>query len=1146
MRFHVKTTEHDPAKRRNSVRTSIPVACARSHQPGRTHRPAKIVIFALIAAICGCEQKTPPATQPADDSSRGTAQAPPVSATRQAEFEAETLRGKALHENRDASGAVEAFEKAAAISPGEPAALRNLVRALLRAQRYADAESLALRLAEIQPEHSGNHYLLGLARLHRGDPPRAATAFERTLRLDTDCVPARFQLALALKADDQTQRVRELLEEVVRRDPLHWSAHYQLAGMLRNAGENEAADAHLREFERISEQLPYTQRGAEALEECPYTQIESGMTIRQPRDEPHEMRFTALKPGTDSGEPSRQRVLAHLRAGLQQPLSLLIVSPQGDVRVWPDVLRTSPKAMPPIARFEQPSGAFARVADFNNDGFLDVLIADAGTTRLLAGAADEAFTDVTQASQLDPVGAIDAAWIDFDHEGDVDLLTIRPSGDITLWINRGNGTFERADETVGDWIHLHDAERVIPVDFDDDAQRDLVILRRSAPAAWLRSIGLGRYAAIPPPLGPPDATPLLLADLDQDARTDAILHVGDTLFAYFADGRLQQLSEAPREGMKWKPVVFGCDADSDGWLDLIVDWESDEHNAPIGALCLRNRGTQPWRELIALTDALRGSLARGAPCALFDLDGDGDADLVATTREGAPLILLQESVAANRLLRVDLVGTKSNRAGIGTRIEIHTPGTRIVRDAWQLPLEIGIGDVSKLELVRTSWTNGVLHNILNIDPRKPLRIEEPLVAVGSCPYLYIWNGHEFEFVTDLLGCAPLGLSLKRGMFVPADPDEYVWIGDASRLVPRDGRYVIQIADELREVVYLDEVKLVVVDHPIETDVYPTDRIQPPPFPPSQLWLLGERITLRSAVDSAGRDVTAALLREDGERAGPITLREPQLRGISDPFSIELDFGPITESAALTLALNGWILWGDASVNVAAGQNPELPFPFPRLEARIGDSWQPVSAFVGAPAGKPKRYAVDLAGALPKNAQSLRLTTAYEIHWDQIALYRRRPETEMRITTLSPQRAELAYRGVARQTRDRRSDPVTPIAGTWSPEIPWRGVMRGYCTRYGDVTELVKSRDDRLAILNTGDFLTLEFPADLPPPPADQQRSFFLWLVGWDKDSDHNVACGDTVEPLPFHGMEDQEYGRQPPPPPRDDWQQRYNTRWVGP
>jgi hypothetical protein len=113
---------------------------------------------------------------------------------------------------------------------------------------------------------------------------------------------------------------------------------------------------------------------------------------------------------------------------------------------------------------------------------------------------------------------------------------------------------------------------------------------------------------------------------------------------------------------------------------------------------------------------------------------------------------------------------------------------------------------------------------------------------------------------------------------------------------------------------------------------------------------------------------------------------------------------------------------------------------------------------------------------------------------------------------------------------------------------WVITPMGWCTRYGPVDELIDRDDNALAILNGGDELTLSFAADsLPPTPPGMARDFFLYSVGWDKDADFHVELGWKVDPLPWHGMDDQLYGRQPRPSfPGDELMKRYNTRWVGP
>lgn len=1140
----------------------------------RTYRGAWYTVHAGVAAtlIAGCDRATPPASQPssqlAPPSQEVSASQPAATgaislSSAQARFDAATSRGKALYENRDAGGAISAFDEARTAAPADPRGKRNLCRAMLRAQQYERAEQLLDGLTRTETGSASNHYLLGLARLHRGDHNRAAANFEIARRLGPSNATIQFQLVLALKAGGENPRVRELLESILAIEPLHWSAHYQLANLLRTAGDVEGFQAHMHEFERISEKLPYTKRGAEALEECAYTQIEIGHAVLEPaaqvsidwRDVELSKVPAELLGRIDIDGDGRYELIVQDREGVQ----LAVIEPDGMRRMGPPIFSTKTTTVNGASSARPPDFAAAQVADFDNDGKQDVLLASRAQGHLFRGSGNGSFVDVTVSSKLDLAGCVQAVWMDFDHDGDLDLVVARAPGDpdstrgvaparpqVTLNVNLGNGAFEQLPQPA--WMPEFDSDPVVfPVDFDNDDARDLIITSlptqdaRTRPTLWLRSIGLGEFRAIENPLGALDGQLIAIADLDNDFWVDAVIHVGGRIDAVYRDGRRQQIADLQ------EPEHFcadACDVDADGWLDLVVCGEGSNPAGAAKWFVMRNGGRDGWRVMHDWrTSKLRGMMTRRVN--VLDANHDSRPDILLSGENGMH-VLLPEASGSNRMLTVNLTGTRSNRSGIGTRIEIRTPKLQLMRDAWQLPLEIGVGDAESLDVVRAAWTNGVIRNDLNVDPSKPLNIEEPFVAVGSCPYLYAWDGREMRFVTDLLGAAPLGLSLRRGMFVPADADEFVWIGDDARVVPRDGRYVLQITDELREILYLDEARLFVVDHPVDTDVYPNDRLQAPPFPPSELWLLGERISLTAAVDSAGNDLAAALRAEDGERAGPAQLRETQLRGLARPHTIELNFGLIPDSQDLVLALNGWILWGDASVNVAAGQNPDLPFPFPMLEALSGGEWRPVPTFIGAPCGKPKRYAVDLSNALPANTTRLRLTTAYEIYWDQIALYRRHASDPMRMTPIDPSVAELSYRGVARQSRLRPSDPVTPDASQITSLPDWRGEISGWCTRYGDVRDLLAARDDRLVIFNTGDAATLEFSADLPPPLPGMRRDFFLWLVGWDKDSDHNVAFGKTIEPLPFHGMDDQAYGRQTPPAPRDDWQHRYNTRWIGP
>ena len=383
--------------------------------------------------------------------------------------------------------------------------------------------------------------------------------------------------------------------------------------------------------------------------------------------------------------------------------------------------------------------------------------------------------------------------------------------------------------------------------------------------------------------------------------------------------------------------------------------------------------------------------------------------------------------------------------------------------------------------------------------------------------------------------------------IESDPDEYVHLGNEKNFVPRDGYFTIQITEELREALYLDDAKLAIADHPVGTEVHPMDKLVPgKPFPPNQLMTLKGEHPLLKAVTHTGRDVTDLLRREDQQRVSPEKLRQPQQRGLAEMHGVILDFGVIDTARPLVLLLNGWLRFGGGMANINASQDSSLPFPFPVLEAEVNGSWKPVNVVVGAPAGKTKSIVVDLAGKLPSGTQRLRLKTAFEIHWDRIALMEKVDEGAQ-ISQVAVAHSDLHWRGFSEFKELAWDWPLTPDYEKVNPNPKWRITPSGWCTRYGDVSELISRRDEGLLIMNGGDELTLQFRADeLPPVKEGFVRDFFLFTDGWDKDSDFHVAAGTAVEPLPWHGMDDQLYGKEKRPAfPTDSLHRKYNTRWIG-
>jgi len=151
-----------------------------------------------------------------------------------------------------------------------------------------------------------------------------------------------------------------------------------------------------------------------------------------------------------------------------------------------------------------------------------------------------------------------------------------------------------------------------------------------------------------------------------------------------------------------------------------------------------------------------------------------------------------------------------------------------------------------------------------------------------------------------------------------------------------------------------------------------------------------------------------------------------------------------------------------------------------------------------------------------------------------------------MTRIDASNADLHYRGFSTPTiHPERTQPESFEYARPMPLSMWNPTP-GLYTRYGDVTPLTTSVDDRLVIMGSGDELRLRFPAaSLPPLKAGWRRDFLLLVDGWAKDADANTAFSQTVEPLPFHAMSAYPYPvseHYPNDVLHREYRTRYNTR----
>jgi len=355
---------------------------------------------------------------------------------------------------------------------------------------------------------------------------------------------------------------------------------------------------------------------------------------------------------------------------------------------------------------------------------------------------------------------------------------------------------------------------------------------------------------------------------------------------------------------------------------------------------------------------------------------------------------------------------------------------------------------------------------------------------------------------------------------------------------------VRITEELSEVSYLDQVKLIAVDHPVATEVFSNDKWKSPPFPEFRLYGVERRVYPLRALEDGRRNVRDSLLKLDRRYADGF---RRDLQGVAAMHTLDLDFGKAAAENKDGVILDGWGGWGDGSTFLAQAQATATGLVTPKLQVRnASGEWQTVIEDMGMPAGKPKTIAVDMAGKFLSASREVRIVTNLCVFWDEIFLSESNGAPEVRTTELSAAATDLRFRGFAKNVvHPLRKQPEmfyyeeAAISSMWNP-------TPGRYTRYGDVTPLLHTPDDKLVIMGSGDELELQFDAGaLPALRQGWRRDYLLKVDGWAKDRDANTAYSQTVEPLPFHGMSAYPYPageKYPDTPELREYREQYYTR----
>ncbi len=1117
--------------------------------------------------------------------------------------------GWAFLEENKLQEAEEQFIRMIELAPQSHAGYANLAYVYLRMGEYEKAEQRALEALDHDDSDALVYLILAEVYDLTQREDEARQAVEKALQRDAENVKVLYKKTQFLQRgmDDDAARQRlQVLRKLAQLVPANLVVRLQLTDALLKAGQGDAALAELETIRRQMPELPqqattFFRKAIELLHAGEIRKAQTQFMITQ-----NFLRVTPLYqaglrelegPGaTVVGEPivtlstdfvsdvaegedlldkmrftdaTEQARLAEAvpAAGGARALALADFDGDGDVDLFFGSMGDRAGLLKnEFGRFHsetdraglahEETDHAALFADYDNDGKLDLFVSGSEENRLYRSTGDSLERRFVRSSaQLSGPGMNKALFADFDHDGDLDLYLAGP-GKNRFWRNNFDGTFtERAAFARIDGAGVESLDAAFG-DFDDDGDLDLLVLNADGSLNLYSNQRQGQFrdvaaeAGLKPVRG---ARALTVGDADNDGFLDIFL-TGRTsvLLLNSGEGRFTASAKAGSglghlDGLQGRTAAF-FDFNNDGFLDLLVGGESEK--APLRLLHNRRDGSfEPADRLLPGLDQAVHRLA------LFDYNEDGDQDIVLALGDGTLRLLRNDGGNINHYLNLQLVGLgagsgKNNHFGIGAKVEVRAGDLYQMRVVTSPMTHLGLGHRLKADVVRILWPNGVPQNLFY--PKSDQDLVEEQILKGSCAFLYAWNGERYEFVTDIMWRSALGMPLgimggEMAWASEKSTNEYLKVpGD--RIVPQDGKIRLQITEELWESAYFDKLRLIAVDHPDSVEIYMDERFIPPHLPQNPLAVVRDVRPAESVLDGRGRDVSALLAEQDDRFVA--ALHPGPYQGIMEPHELVISPQPGTENHTVLL-LSGWLFPADASINVAVSQSDRIRIMPPVLQ--VVDSqgrWRTVVPDLSFPMGKNKTIVVDLAGKFLSSDRRIRIRTSMQIYWDRVAFavpVAERPEL-LRRTELLPKAADLHYRGFSRLYRKGgRYGPHWFDYHEISTEQKWRD-LEGWYTRYGDVRELLLESDNMYVILNAGDEVTVDFDvADLPPLPYGWKRDYLIYTDGWIKDGDLNTAHGNTVGPLPFHGMSAYPYGEAeqfPDDPQLRAWQEKYNTRRV--
>ena len=1094
------------------------------------------------------------------------------------------------------------FQDAAVLDPNLRVARLNQGIALLSLGRVDAAKEILEGAAKSDPKDPHAWYSLGMLEKNSSDTQAAVEAFRRVIKLDDSDPDAWYFLGTVYSQLKQFPLAIDAFEHALKLNPLHASAQFGLSRAYQQSGDTPHAREHLARFQYITQNklgsamsLAYGEQGKYSLaEESPAAAVKVPPQIPVTFVDVTKEAGLAPKVGA-----SDKDWLSYIGPGA------CFLDYDGDGRI--DIFLPDNGAEGGMSlyhnlgnlQFEDvtkkagldPSqhGIGCTAGDYDNDGAVDLAVSTRAGLILLHNEKNGTFKDVTLAAGIKSDGtSAGVTFIDYDHDGDLDLYVSRQdprelasnpptAGRNQLWRNNGNGTFTDVTDEAG-LAGNSPASNAVGTDYNNDRAVDL--LTTSPSPTIFENPREGKFKERQFWTEHPPSVGVAVLDFDHDGWMDlAFTHQDSPAITLWRNNHGRSFEQVTLPKTNWARAygVAAIDYDNDGWVDLVavgippqaqVDLPNHAEIHPWrGEIKLfRNLGPDGWKDVTADVGLDKIHLQDPRAIITADFDNDGATDLLITQNHGPAVLLKNEGGNKNNWLRLALKGLNSNKSAIGTKVEVFSDGIRQKYEIYgsngylgqNSPyLTVGLGQAKQADVVRMLWPGGVLQDEVDVAANKQAEFTELDRRGSSCPTLFVWDGNHYELVADILGAGVVGHWVAPGERNIPRPTEWVKV-DRNTIQEKDGKLSFRLMEPMEEVVYLDQVRLLAVDHPANQEVYPNEYFASnPPYPEFKV-ITSKKDDARpptGAWDDKGNDLLPDLLTHN--YVGNFDLLP--FKGFAKPHSLTLDLGEPYRGGHLRLLMHGEIEYFTATGMYAASQ-AGIEATAPYVEAEVpdgskagegarttqGHKWVRITDDMGFPAGLPRTITADLSEKLPQKTTRIRITTNLQIYWDSILVDRSQPSDDFKLNPIPLAKANLGYHGYPLQIEDQPPGNVKYKYEQVSRTGPYAR-QAGEYTRYGDVTPLLSSFDDKLVVFGSGEEVALEFdPAKLPALPKGWTRDYFFMANGYEKDMDFYAADGSTVEPLPFRRMGTYPYPGKSFPSDEDhlNYMLQYNTRFV--